>query len=153
MSAPSSARRLLERGHAIELFVELRGLDTPMNPIQKRRRIPRAQKQSHPAAWWKGLPIAPVFGPLPLLVGGIAKRARHEPAGVHPLAQEVDRLALPGAVDAGEHDNDRTPSLRAQVALHLEQLGAQPWYSCLVLLFRDDTPELGSFKHEFPPLS
>jgi hypothetical protein len=46
-------------------------------------------------------------------------------ARVHPLVEQVDRLALAGALDAGDQDQHREAAVEVQVVLRLEQRRAQ----------------------------
>ena len=91
-------------------------------------------------------PVAPPARPLPLLVGRRAEGVGVEPAGVEPLEQALDRLALARAVGAGEEHDDGHARL-LQLALRLEQLEAQLRHLGLELLLADAATELGGLEH------
>jgi hypothetical protein len=64
-----------------------------------------------------------------------------------PLVEEVDGLALAGAVDAVDQDHHRLPGLRQQRILGIQQGGAQFRFAPLVFLLADAVTDLGGFKH------
>ncbi len=70
-----------------------------------------------------------------LLLGWIAEGTGDDPSRIHPGIQQIDGLALAGAVDAGEHDDDRKTRLPRELALHVEQLGAEHGHERLVFRF------------------
>ncbi len=139
--------RLLELDDAVQALVEF-GLRQPaVDAVEHGPRVPAAQKQADAPARRERPPEAPVLGPLELLVGRLAERLRDDPPRVHPRVQQVDGLALAGAVHAREHDDDGERRRRAQLALHLEQLAEEHRLTRLELFLRYRAPEFCRFEH------
>src|SRR5262245_21749647 len=88
-------------------------------------RVPRAEEEPDAALWGQVAPEAPVFRPLALFLGRRSVGARDQPARIHPLAEQVDALALAGAVDAAEDNDYRKARIGFERALYLEQFFAQ----------------------------
>src|SRR5208282_5860453 len=64
-------------------------------------------------------PELPVWGPLPFLVAGVPEGVRLDAAGIEPLVEPVDELALAGPVGSGDYHDDRE-LLGAEVEMGLE---------------------------------
>jgi len=54
-------------------------------------------------------------------------------AGVHPLVEQVDRLALAGAAHAGDENHHRKAALLGEVELRVQEIGAQLGLNTAVL--------------------
>ena len=143
-------QRALELHGAIEPAREIRLAAVPVDAIENRPRVPRAQEQADASARRQVAPVAPVFGPVPLLVRRLTEGARDQPAWIHPLAEQVDRLAFSRAIDAGEDDDHRERRRARQAALHVEQFAAQRELLFLVVSLVDLASELRRFEHVCP---
>ena len=70
---------------------------------------------------------------------------------VHPLGEQVDRLALARTFDTVDHDDDREPLGFEHLILHIKQIGAQFRHKLVVGLFVDLVAQFCRFEH-FPLL-
>ena len=68
-------------------------------------------------------------------------------ARVHPLVEQVDRLALARTVDAADHDQNGEALQRSKLDLGLQQRGPQRGLAPTVLLAVDAMANLGGFEH------
>ena len=116
--------QLLEARDSLQLAPELRGRGHAMSTPVDRRGVPRVHEDANLALRRQVAPEAPVFRTLALLVGGLPIGVRVQPARVHPLVQQVDGLALAGAVDAGKQHDDGKGGL-SKPLLDGQQLFAQ----------------------------
>ena len=139
----------LEAGDALELLVEVGAVAAAVDTIEHRARIPRAQEQGDAAVSGQVPPVAPVLRPFGLFIRWLRVGACLDPARVHPAVQQVDRLALSRAVDAGK-DDDHRETRTNELLLDVEQFGAQDRNACLVFLFRNRSIELGCLEHDSP---
>ena len=110
----------LERRDARKPLVERARADAPVGALHQGRGVPCAQKHPEPPARRQVAPVAPELGPLAFLLGQPVIGVGDDPARVEPLGQQVDRLALARAVDAGE-EHDRRKIRLGERALRLDQ--------------------------------
>ena len=139
--------RALELDDVIEPPVEVGFGAVAVDAIENRPRIPRAEEQPDAPFRRQIAPVAPVLRTLALFVRRVAERAGDDPPWIHPLAEQVHRLALAGAVDAGEDDDDREVRRARQPALNIEELLAELERLLLVISFLDLVSELRRFEH------
>ena len=112
--------RALERRDAREPPVERARPDAPVGAVQQRRGIPGAEEEAEPPPRRQVAPIAPELGPLPFFLSEPVVGVGDDAARVEPFREQVDRLSLAGAVDAGEQHDDGKIRFRER-ALRLDQ--------------------------------
>ena len=95
-------------------------------------------------------PVAPEWWPLALVFRRLVERPVDDAAGIHPLVEELDRLALAAAVGPAEQDDQRK-ARRLEQALRVQQLPPQFRDFGFVVGLRDLPPRLCCFEHG-PPL-
>ena len=143
-------QRPLEGGNLVEQRVELRRASCAGHAVENRRGIPGAQEHREAAARGQVAPVAPQPRPLALLTRRVGVAACDDPARVHPLVEQVGRLALARRIDAGEQDDDRERRGLAELLLHGEQFRPQLRDLRLVVALRELSPDFGGFKHGVP---
>src|SRR3989442_609800 len=89
-------------------------------------------------------------GTVLLLFGGVAQDVRLHPARVQPFEEEVDDVALAGALHA-RYENDAGLLGRGKIALGLQERLAHDRRFLLPRLLVDFDTQLGGFEHGLPP--
>ena len=84
-----------------------------------------------------------------LFVGFFAHGVHLNVARVHPLVEQVHRLALARAIHPAHQNDDREFSLLRQIELCVQQRFAQRGHFLVVGGFVDFVSEFGRFKHDF----
>ena len=109
ISAPSSVRARSKSTISSSCSSNSARLDRRWTRSRSGREYQELRKKPMRPLRRQVAPEAPVVRPLALLVRRLPEGARHDPARIHPLVEQVDALALAGAVDAAEQDDDRRP--------------------------------------------
>ena len=133
--------RLVERGVA--------GL--AVGARENRERIPRAEEDAGLSLGRQVAPEMPHRRMLALFLGRLAQRVGGDVARIHPLLQQVDGLALAGAVHAVDEDEQGEFGAVQQLVLRLKQRLAQPGKLAFVDVLLDRMAKLGGFEHAGRP--
>ena len=143
-------QRSLEGGNLVEQRVEFRRAGAPCDAIENRRGIPGAEKDGDAPARGQVAPVPPQPRTLTLIARRVGIAPGEDPAGIHPLVEQVGRLALARCVDASEQDDHRERRGLEQLLLRGEQLRAQLRNLCFVIALRELSTDFGGFKHGVP---
>src|SRR5213075_838623 len=110
-------------------------------------------ERDRPEMWrfWQDLPEAPHLRTIALDVGESAEGVGADVARIHPLVEEVDRLALAGAVDAVHEDHHGKGAFVQQAILQVEEPLARLALLALELALLELVADLGGFEHSFLP--
>jgi hypothetical protein len=141
----------LEVADALEAPREFRALFASQGALQDRVRVPGTEEDADSALGRKRLPETPHLGPRALDVGELAEGARGDVARIHPFVQQVDGLALAGAVDAVHQDHHGKLPPFEQLVLEREQALAQLGLLALELGLSELVADLGGFEHRSSP--
>jgi len=93
------------------------------------------------------VPVAPGLGPLALVLRRLAEAARLHVARIHPLVEEVHRLAAARALHSGDQDQDREAAVGEHARLRREELLAQLRLLAFVKAFFDLVGEVRRLEH------
>ena len=91
------------------------------------------------------------LGAVALVVGERPERMGADVAGVHPLVEEVDGLALAGAVDAVHEDDHRELVFLEEPVLEVEQALAHLRLLALEARLVELVADLRGFEHAVSP--
>ncbi len=141
------AEHALEAFGGIDGLVQLGLLDMPLDPRVEHLAVPVAEEDTGPPLGRQAPPEAPLRRPLQFLVGGTEEALHLDQARVHPLVEELDRLALAGALDAVDQDDHREARLLLELELRLEQRFAQLDDGLLVGVLVDAVANFRGFEH------
>src|SRR5215471_5425857 len=104
-------QRVLISEHALELddtvkdSVQLAARDALEDTIEEWPRLPGTEEDAGAAGRRQQPPVAPHRRVLPFLVGLLHHGVRLDAASVQPGQEQVDRLRLAGALDAGDRND------------------------------------------------
>jgi hypothetical protein len=105
-------------------------------------------RRTRPSALWRqGPPVAPGRWARQLFVGLLVEGAHLDQARVHPLVEQLDRLALAGAFDAVDQHDHRETRLLLEFVLGFEQGLAQGGHFGVVGFLVDAVTDFGGFEH------
>ncbi|MNN31684.1 hypothetical protein D3C81_1453810 [compost metagenome] len=113
--------------------------------------VPVAEEDADPSLGRQLAPEAPLGRTGKLLVAGLEEALHVDQPRVHPLVEQLDRLALAGALDAVEQHDQRKARLLAQLELRLEQRLAQFGHRGVVGFLVDLVADFGGFEHAGSP--
>ncbi len=147
---PLGGEHALEADDLVAGVVELGVVRLSVGPPDDRLRVPRAEEDPHLPLGRELPPEAPHVRALELLARRLPERPRLDVPGVHPLVEEVDRLALAGAVHATDDDDDRELLRRRHVELSGEESLAERWLALGVSRVVDGVTDLGRLEHDLP---
>jgi len=86
-----------------------------------------------------------------LFVGLLVEGEHVDHARVHPLVEQLDRLALAGTFDAIDQHDHREARLLLEFVLGFEQCLAKGGLFCLVGFLVDAVTDFGGFEHALAP--
>ncbi|MNF60524.1 hypothetical protein D3C84_421450 [compost metagenome] len=124
-------QRALIAEHALEIFrivdglVQAGVLDIALDPGVEHLAVPVAEEDADLSLRRQPAPETPLRRPRQLLVRGPQEALHIDQPRVHPLVEQLDRLALAGALDAIDQDEHRETRLLLQLELRLQQGFAQ----------------------------
>ncbi len=113
--------------------------------------VPGAEEDADLALRRQTEPVSPQARPRPLLVVGRIEGLVHDFVLVEPLVQPRQRLALAGAVDAGEDDEDGKVLALDQIELRIEEGSPQARFFGLERRLVDLVDLLGGLEHQGGP--
>ena len=157
--APRQVKPVLEHQHAFvaehflealdlaDLARELTLADLPFDALDDRHGVPGTEKDADLALGRQRAPEAPQRRPLVLFVRGVEECAGEDVARVHPLVEQVHRLALARALDTGDQDEHGKAPVLLQVVLRIEQRLAQFRRLAPVNRLVEVVLEIRRFKH------
>ncbi|MNZ37146.1 hypothetical protein D3C78_545880 [compost metagenome] len=145
------AQHLLQPLGAGDGLVEHGILEHPVHPPLQHLAVPVAEEHAHPPLRWQGPPVAPGRRAGQLFVGLLVEGEHIDHARVHPLVEQLDRLALAGAFDAVDQHDHREARLLLEFVLGFEQGLAQSGYLGVVSLLVDAVADFGGFEHALAP--
>ncbi|MNC41854.1 hypothetical protein D3C75_906410 [compost metagenome] len=122
-----------------------------MHPPLQHLAVPVAEKHAGAPLGRQASPVAPERRTRQLLVGLLVEGLDLDQPRVHPLVEQLDRLALAGALDAVEQHDQRKARLLAQLELRLEQRLAQFGHRGVVGFLVDLVADFGGFEHAGSP--
>ncbi|MNJ34118.1 hypothetical protein D3C77_288170 [compost metagenome] len=102
-------------------LVEYGILELAMHPALQHLAVPVAEKHANAPLGRQCAPVAPGRWPGKLLIGLLVEGAHFDQARVHPLVEQLYRLALAGAFNAVDQHNHRETRLLLEFELRLEQ--------------------------------
>ena len=106
-STPSSHSIFSRRWISPMASGELAVVDLAHDALDDRHRVPGAEEDADLPLGRQRAPEAPVCGALGLFVRRRTEGGGLDVAGIHPLVEQVDGLALAGAFDARDQDQHR----------------------------------------------
>jgi hypothetical protein len=136
-----------KRLSASERALEHQVVDLAEHVRLDRVVVPGAEHDADRALGRQIAPVAPHPRPRPLLVGRRAVGAGVEMARIQPLVELLDRLALAGAVDAGDHDDHGEIASLDQIELRVQQRLAELRLLRLVGLLVESVRQRRRFEH------
>ena len=122
-------------------------LEQAVNPALEHLAVPVAKKHAHAALGRQLTPVAPGRRVGQFLIGLAVKSAYLDQPRVHPLTEQLDRLALAGTLYAIDQHNDRRALLLLQFVLGFKQGFTQGGSFSVVGFFIDDMTDFCGFEH------
>src|SRR5688500_3114799 len=120
-----------ERADAFEFPAELALVTLAHHAIDDRACVPGAEEHADPTVTGHRPPESVEVRALGLLVAAIPEGVGHDATRIEPLVEAVDQLALPGAVGAGDDDDDLSLEA-AERGMRREQSRPEPLDSCVI---------------------
>ncbi len=114
-------QHLLHALGALQALVEFSRLGVTHRAVQDRPCVPGAHEHADLALGGQGAPEAPHHGAFHLFVGWLAHAVGLDEARVHPLVEQVHRLAASRAVHAADEDDDGKFRFLRQIELRIQQ--------------------------------
>lgn len=142
--------------HAEHPFQTLRAIDghfqiglfgTAVDAIFEHLAIPIAEEDAGLALRWQTSPIAPGRRMREFFIGGHVEAVDANQPRVHPFTEQFDRLALAGALDAVDQDQQRKTRLLAQPVLRVQQGLAQGRHLDVIGCLVDGVADFRGFEH------
>src|SRR6185437_5309691 len=127
----------------INAFLIVIGLQTPQPDA-----LPGTEENADFALGRQRAPITPHGRPFAFLLGRLAEGVRVNVSRVHPLVEQLNRLALAGGVHALDLDKDGEALLLHQLQLGVQQRLAQTGLLRLVDILGNAVIQFRRFKHE-----
>ncbi len=112
---------LLEAVDLLDVLVERRRAGLLQHALHDGRGVPGTEEHADLALGRQRAPEAPHRGTLALLVRHFAHGVRLDVARIHPLVEQVHRLALARAIHAADQDDDREFAFLRQIELRVQQ--------------------------------
>ena len=144
---PFAHQHRLETVDLVQALIEVGLLRHLVYALAHRVGVPVAEQDADAPARRQRAPEAPHEGTLGLLGGGRVEGQRLDVARVHPLVQEIDRLALAGPVDAVDQHHHGKGFRFEQIELRVEQLRTQLRLGGVVLVLVDLVAQFCRFEH------
>ncbi|MDT4827471.1 hypothetical protein FQZ97_608190 [compost metagenome] len=119
------AKHPLEALHRGYRLLQLGVLDITLDPGVEHLAVPVAEEDADLSLRRQPAPETPLRRPRQLLVRGAQEAFDIDQPRVHPLVEQLDRLALAGTLDAVDQDEHREARLLLQFELRLQQVLAQ----------------------------
>ncbi|MDT4867808.1 hypothetical protein FQZ97_1027380 [compost metagenome] len=119
------AEHPLEAFRIVDRLVQPGVLDIALDPRMQHLAVPVAEEDADPSLGRQLAPEAPLGRTGKLLVAGLEEALHVDQPRVHPLVEQLDRLALAGTLDAVDQDEHREARLLLQFELRLQQVLAQ----------------------------
>ncbi|MNV56498.1 hypothetical protein D3C71_1487870 [compost metagenome] len=132
---------------AMDPLIQHRILEQAVDPALQHLAVPVTEKHPHPAFGREHPPIAPGGRSGQFFVGLLIEGTHFDQPGVHPLVEQLDRLALAGTFDAVDQYDHRKPALLPELVLGFEQGFAQNWNFAIKGFFVDRMTDFGRFEH------
>src|SRR5207245_5657385 len=96
-------------------------VDLAADVRERRFVVPGIHQNADLALWRQRAPIAPRGRPRSLFGSAWAERDDANVPRVHPFGELVGRLSATSALDAGDHQEQRTAAGLRQIELRIEQ--------------------------------
>ncbi len=141
------AEHLFQSLGAADGLIEYGVLEAPVNPVLEHLAVPVAEENTHAALGRQLPPVAPGRRVSEFLVSLLIEGAHLDQARVHPLAEQLDGLALACAFYAVDQHDDLATGLLVQVYLRFQQGFAQLRQRSLVSLIVNGMTDFSGFKH------
>ena len=138
---------LLEARHLRDLVRELVVAGLAAHAAHDRLGVPGAEEHPDLALRRQRVPVAPGLGPLALVLRRLAEAARLHVARIHPLVEEIHRLAAARALHPGDQDQDSEAAVGEHARLRREELLAQLRLLAFVKAFFDLVGEVRRLEH------
>ena len=113
--------------------------------------VPGTEEDADGTLGRQGTPETPHGRARSFFVGHLAHRMHPDMTRVHPLVQQVDGLALAGAVHPSNQDDDRKFAFLCQIELRVEQFLAQFGDFDVVFSLVDLVSQFSGFEHDVSP--
>ncbi len=141
------AKHLFQTFGAADGLIKHGVLEAPVNPVLEHLAVPVAEENTHAALGRQLPPVTPYGRVSEFFVGLLIEGTHLDQARVHPLAEQLDGLALACAFYAVDQHDDLATGLLMKVYLRFQQRFAQLRQRSLVSLIVNGMTDFSGFKH------
>ena len=131
----------------VEALVEPAWFDAFFDSSFDQPFVPVAKKNADTPLGRQHAPEAPHSRTLARFIARRIDRPCDDMARIHPLVEQIHRLALAGCIDAIDENDDGKISRLAQIELCVEQVGAQGRHFVLIAHLAHLLAQLGRLEH------